>query len=231
MELTNEFHVPVPLERAWAVLTDVERIAPCMPGAQLEEVEGSEYRGGVKIKVGPITAQYKGKASFIEKDDVNHKAVLKAEGRDTKGQGNASATVTAVLVSVGNGTNVTVTTDLTVTGKVAQFGRGVMADVSKKLLEQFVHCLEHDVLATPEETVAAVAKESASVSEASANAPATEAAAPLGEPERPTVRKIDYKPAAPVNILETAGAPVIKRAAPIVAIVFLLVWLLRRRKK
>ena len=231
MELTNEFHVPVPLERAWAVLTDVERIAPCMPGAQLEEVEGSEYRGGVKIKVGPITAQYKGKASFIEKDDVNHKAVLKAEGRDTKGQGNASATVTAVLVSVGNGTNVTVTTDLTVTGKVAQFGRGVMADVSKKLLEQFVHCLEHDVLATPEETVAAVAKESASVSEAGANAPATEAAAPLGEPERPTVRKIDYKPAAPVNILETAGAPVIKRAAPIVAIVFLLVWLLRRRKK
>ena len=231
MELTNEFHVPVPLERAWAVLTDVERIAPCMPGAQLEEVEGSEYRGGVKIKVGPITAQYKGKASFIEKDDVNHKAVLKAEGRDTKGQGNASATVTAVLVSVGSGTNVTVTTDLTVTGKVAQFGRGVMADVSKKLLEQFVHCLEHDVLSTPEETVAAVAKESASVSEADANATATEAAAPSGEPERPTVRKIDYKPAAPVNILETAGAPVIKRAAPIVAIVFLLVWLLRRRKK
>ena len=243
MELTNEFYVPVPLERAWAVLTDVERIAPCMPGAQLEEVEGSEYRGGVKIKVGPITAQYKGKASFIEKDDVNHKAVLKAEGRDTKGQGNASATVTAVLVSVGNGTNVTVTTDLTVTGKVAQFGRGVMADVSKKLLEQFVHCLEHDVLSTPEETVAAVAKESASVSEATAgsggaagtsggaSAPASGSAAPLGEPERPTVRKIDYKPAAPVNILETAGAPVIKRAAPIAAIVFLLVWLLRRRKK
>ena len=236
MELTNEFHVPVPIERAWAVLTDVERIAPCMPGAQLEEVEGAEYRGGVKIKVGPITAQYKGKATFIEKDDVNHKAVLKAEGRDTKGQGNASATVTATLVSVGTGTDVKVATDLTVTGKVAQFGRGVMQDVSKKLLEQFVHCLEHDVLSTPEETVAAVANASASVSEAASSAAPSSSAAGGGasataEPERPAVRKIEYKPAAPVDLLETAGAPVIKRAAPVVAILFLLVWLLRRRKK
>ena len=89
MELTNEFHVNVPIERAWAVLTDIETIAPCMPGAALEEIEGDEYRGGVKIKVGPITAQYKGKATFLSKDDANHVAVLKAEGRDTKGQGNA----------------------------------------------------------------------------------------------------------------------------------------------
>ena len=129
------------------MLTDVERIAPALPGAQLQEIEGDEYRGIVKVKVGPITAQYKGKATFVEKDDANHKAVLKAEGRDTKGQGNASALITATLVPDGEGTKVTVHTDLTVTGKVAQFGRGVMADVSAKLLDQFVDHLESTVLA------------------------------------------------------------------------------------
>ena len=221
MELTNEFHVNVPVERAWAVLTDIETIAPCMPGAALEEIEGDEYRGGVKIKVGPITAQYKGKATFLSKDDANHIAVLKAEGRDTKGQGNASATITATLKTAGSGTDVVVSTDLTITGKVAQFGRGVLADVSAKILNQFVNCLEHDVLATPEETVASVA---------AASAAADEPTAPT-EPVKPAVRKIEYKPTEPVDLLGTAGAPVVKRAAPAVAILFLLVWLLRRRKK
>ena len=97
MELTNDFRVGVPVERAWAVLTDVELIAPCMPGAQLQEVEGDEYRGIVKVKVGPITAQYKGAARFVERDEAAHKAVLRAEGRDTRGQGNANATITATL--------------------------------------------------------------------------------------------------------------------------------------
>ena len=100
MELTNDFRVGVPVERAWAVLTDVELIAPCMPGAQLQEVEGDEYRGIVKVKVGPITAQYKGTARFVERDDDAHKAVLRAEGRDTRGQGNANATITATLTAV-----------------------------------------------------------------------------------------------------------------------------------
>jgi carbon monoxide dehydrogenase subunit G len=146
MELTNDFRVGVPVERAWAVLTDVELIAPCMPGAQLQEVEGDEYRGIVKVKVGPITAQYKGAARFVERDDAAHKAVLRAEGRDTRGQGNANATITATLTPDGDGTAVTVATDLTVTGRVAQFGRGVMADVSSKLLGQFVDCLENKLL-------------------------------------------------------------------------------------
>ncbi len=146
MELTNDFRVGVPVERAWAVLTDVELIAPCMPGAQLQEVEGDDYRGIVKIKVGPITAQYKGTAKFVERDDEAHRAVLRAEGRDTRGQGNANATITATLTPDGDGTAVTVATDLTVTGRVAQFGRGVMADVSAKLLGQFVDCLENKLL-------------------------------------------------------------------------------------
>ena len=105
MELTNTFDVSVPIEQAWAVLTDVERIAPCLPGAQLQEIEGDEYRGIVKVKVGPISAQYKGKATFVELDEEAHRAVLEGTGRDTRGQGNASATITAQLTPAGSGTH------------------------------------------------------------------------------------------------------------------------------
>ena len=147
MELTNDFRVALPVERAWAVLTDVEQIAPCLPGAQLQEIEGDEYRGIVKVKVGPITAQYKGQAKFLSLDAEQHVAVLRAEGRETRGQGNANATITATLTPDGEGTAVAIITDLTVTGRVAQFGRGVLADVSAKLLDQFVADLEKTVLA------------------------------------------------------------------------------------
>jgi uncharacterized protein len=150
VDLTNEFRVGVPVERAWEVLTDVERIAPCMPGAQLQEIEGDEYRGIVKVKVGPITAQYKGAAHFVEQDEAGHRAVLRAEGRETRGQGNASATITAQLEPDGDGTKISVITDLTITGRVAQFGRGVLADVSTKLLGQFADCLETKLLAGDE---------------------------------------------------------------------------------
>ena len=146
MKIEDEFRVDVPIDEAWKVLLDVERIAPCMPGAQLQEIEGDEYRGIVKIKVGPITAQYKGAARIVETDETAHQVVLKAEGRDTRGQGNASATVTATLTPAGSGTVVHIDTDLNITGKVAQFGRGVMADVSSKLLGQFASNLERDVL-------------------------------------------------------------------------------------
>ncbi len=146
MELTNEFTVDVPLEEAWDVLTDVTRIAPAMPGAKLEAVEGDEYRGVVKVKVGPVTAEYRGAATFVERDAASHRAVLRAEGRETRGQGNATATITATLVPSGDGTRVSVLTDLSITGRVAQFGRGVLADVSNKLLNQFVASLETTVL-------------------------------------------------------------------------------------
>jgi hypothetical protein len=215
VELTNEFSVRVPVEEAWRVLTDLERIAPCMPGAQLEEVEGDEYRGIVKIKVGPITAQYKGTATFQERDEAARKAVIRAEGRDTRGQGNASATVTATLEAEGDdSTKVTVLTDLTVTGKVAQFGRGVMADVSAKLMDQFVKALEADVLSGGK----------------AAEEPAAEAAEPEAAPSTGP-RKIDSKPAEPVDLLEHAGGTVAKRVGPIVGVLVVVLWLLRRRKK
>ncbi len=235
MELNNEFEVDRPIAEAWALLTDVERIAPCLPGAQLEEIEGEEFRGSVKVKVGPITANYKGKATFIEKDDANHKAVLKAEGRDAR-QGNANATITATLVPVGTGTKVTVSTDLAVTGKVAQFGRGVMAEVSEKLLKQFVVNLEAKVLAegsAPAPAEPAAAEPAHAVpAEPSAAAPA-DVATPVA-PAEPVVRRITpTEPVEPVDLLGATGAPMLKRLAPVaVAVLVLLLatrWLRRRR--
>ena len=127
MELSNEFEVAAPIERTWKVLTDLERIAPCLPGAQLQEVEGEEHRGVIKVKVGPITAQYKGKAVFVERDDAAHRAVLQADGRDTRGQGNASATISALLTATDGGTHVSVDTDLTL-GRRWYLGAGYESD-------------------------------------------------------------------------------------------------------
>ena len=208
MDLNHQFVVAVPVEDAWRILTDVERIAPCLPGAQLQEIEGDTYRGIVKVKVGPIQAQFKGQANFIERDDVAHKVVLKGEGRDTTGKGNASAIITAEMTAVdASNTAVTVNTDLSVTGKVAQFGRGAMADISDKLLAQFVVNLN-----------ALIAEQ-----------PAT-AAAPAATPE-PTegVRTIESAEVAPLDLLSAAGSPILKRAVPVVVVVVaVLVWLVVR---
>ena len=234
MELTNEFRVALPVERAWAVLTDVERIAPCLPGAQLQEVEGDEYRGVVKVKVGPITAQYKGAARFLSKDEDAHVAVLRAEGRETRGQGNANATITATLTPEDDGTSVAINTDLQITGRVAQFGRGVLADVSSKLLDQFVADLEGTVLANdPIEAVqpapdAPVVEPALPVEDVAMAQPA-----PVDAPEKPAVRKIDSPEAKPVDLLDAAGSPVAKRVGPVlaaIAVVWLLKKLLSRRK-
>jgi carbon monoxide dehydrogenase subunit G len=218
MELTNDFRVSVPVEQAWAVLTDVERIAPCMPGAELQEVEGDEFRGVVKVKVGPITASYKGKATFVERDNAAHKAVLRAEGRDSRGAGNANATITATLTPDGDGTSVSVLTDLTVTGKVAQFGRGVLADVSAKLLTQFVECLETTVLGS-------------STSEPTEAVPVAEPAPEPGVQPAPVPRRIDSAPAQPVDLLDAAGGSVAKRALPLLGVLAALWLLLRRRRR
>ena len=155
-QLVNEFTVNRPIDEAWAVITDVERIAPCLPGAQLQEIEGDIYRGIVKIKLGSITPQFKGQATFIERDDAAHRAVLKAEGRDTGGRGNASAEIEANAESLSpTSTRVVVTTDLHITGKVAQFGRGIIGDVSKKLMAQFAGNLNTMLDEQPAETAAA----------------------------------------------------------------------------
>ena len=159
MELSNTFEVKAPIEEAWTKLTDLELIAPAMPGAQLEEVEGDEYRGTVKVKVGPITAKYKGTAKIVDKDDDAKMVIIDAKGRDTRGQGNANATITAQLTEAGaDVTKVELVTDLTLTGKVAQFARGVLSDVSTKLIGQFVDNLESDVFAGGDKASTAAAQ-------------------------------------------------------------------------
>jgi uncharacterized protein len=146
VDLTHEFEVPLSIDEAWSVLTDLERVAPCLPGAQLDEIEGDEYRGRVKIKVGPITVEYKGTATFLERLQETHVAVLRAQGRETKGQGSAAATITATLEEAGaSNTKVNVLTELDISGRVAQFGRGALADVSSKILGQFAANLEKDL--------------------------------------------------------------------------------------
>lgn len=142
MKIDNEFTVNAPIERAWALLTDLEAIAPCLPGAQLTGMEGDAYLGKVKIKVGPVTAEYAGTARFAEKDDAGYRAVIDARGRDSRGAGNASALITAQLREEDSHTVVTVDTDLKISGKIAQFGSGMIKEVSQKLLGQFVNCLE-----------------------------------------------------------------------------------------
>jgi carbon monoxide dehydrogenase subunit G len=197
MDLNHEFTVNVPVAEAWAILTDLERIAPCLPGAQLSEVEGDTYRGQVKIKVGPILAQFKGQASFVSRDDVAHKATLKGEGRDTTGKGNASAMITAELTSVTpTSTKCTVHTDLSISGKVAQFGRGALADVSDKLLAQFSENLNQLISAAPAPSAPVAAETSPAPS------------------EQPAIRKIDGPEVAPLNLLDTAGSTIAKRAIP-----------------
>ncbi len=249
MELINEFTVNASIDKTWATLTDLELIAPCMPGAQLTEIEGENYRGHVKVKVGPITAQFKGQAHFVERDEVNHRAVLKGEGRDTGGKGNASALITAQLDSVdATSTKCVVTTDLTITGKVAQFGRGAMADVSDKLLKQFVTNLETQVLSANDTPPTPPAQATAGATAATENlapptGPVADPAPPAapagggsagagsaGAAEEPKVRKIESRPAEPIDLLGTAGAPMLKRLAPIAAVLLLLLVLLRRRK-
>jgi carbon monoxide dehydrogenase subunit G len=197
MDLNHEFTVNVPVAEAWAILTDLERIAPCLPGAQLTEIEGDTYRGQVKIKVGPILAQFKGQASFVSRDDAAHTATLKGEGRDTTGKGNASAMITAELTSVTpTSTKCTVHTDLSISGKVAQFGRGALADVSDKLLAQFSENLNQLISAAPAPSAPIVAETTPAAS------------------EQPTIRKIDGPEVAPLNLLDTAGSTIAKRAIP-----------------
>ncbi|MGA0804347.1 MAG: SRPBCC family protein [Ilumatobacteraceae bacterium] len=209
MDLHHEFTVPVPASDAWRILTDLERLAPCLPGAQLTEVEGEVYRGQVKVKVGPILAQFKGQASFVSRDDANFLASLKAEGRDTTGKGNASATITARLDPVTDtSAKCTVDTQLNISGKVAQFGRGALADVSDKLLLQFVDNLNSLIASQP---VTASNSTTSSASDSSAMDTAVETAPPT-----PGVRKIEQThDVAPLDLLDTAGSTIVKRLVPV----------------
>jgi carbon monoxide dehydrogenase subunit G len=219
MKLENRFTVPVPVEEAWKVLLDVERIAPCMPGATLTSIDGDDFEGTVKVKVGPINLTYGGKARFVSKDEATHVVIINGSGKETRGTGTAKALITCRLVAKGGTTEVEVDTDLNVTGKPAQFGRGVLADVSGKLVDQFAACLSDEIrgsTATPEPA-------SASPTSASATEPPPAPPGPRVLPQR--------APAEAIDLLGTAGAPVLKRLAPVLAGLIALLLVLRRLRR
>ena len=232
-KLLNEFVVRRPIDQTWAVLTDVERIAPCMPGAQLQEIEGDVYRGVVKVKLGPISTAFKGQAQFVERDDTAHRAVLKGQGRDTGGNGNADALITAQLEQVSSdSTKCVVTTELHITGKVAQFGRGIMGDVSEKLMGQFATNL-NTMLEQEQSEPAPVAADTAESGTASTASPTVEPepALPAATSATPSVRTINGPAAEPIELSDVAGTAVVKRLLPLLGGLVILLLVLRRLRK
>ena len=221
-QLINEFTVNRPIEEAWPLITDLERIAPCLPGAELQEIEGETYRGVVKVKLGAISSQFKGEAHFTERDDENYRAVIKGAGRDTGGRGNASAEISAQAESLSpTSTRVAVTTDLHITGKVAQFGRGIMGDVSSKLMAQFADNLNEMI---DEQGVSAAATAAAPVT---ADEPAGSTST---TPATSEVRKIEGPASEPIDLMEVGGSSIVKRAAPALIALVLILLLVRRRR-
>lgn len=243
MDMNNSFEVNSPVGETWEVLTDVEQIAPCLPGASLTGVSGSQYQGLVKVKVGPITAQYRGTAEFVERDDQAHRAVISAKGRDTRGAGNASAVITAQLHEVDAGTTrVDVRTKLTITGRVAQFGRGVMADVSAKLMSQFADNLADLIASSSREGDGDVdaGADSGTDGDADAESDTTDAGADSDAGTDSDAAGASAASAGPasgddaeaVDLFSVAGAPLLKRLVPVLvvaAVVALVVILVARR--
>ncbi|WP_219460378.1 SRPBCC family protein [Nonomuraea rhizosphaerae] len=230
MRFEHEFSVPVPVEQAWAVLLDVERVAPCLPGATLDIFESDEFTGRMKVKVGPITVTYRGSAKFEDVDKDSHTLTIRASGKEARGSGTASATVKARLTPTDGSTTVAVETSFNVTGRPAQFGRGVMAEVGGKLIDRFAANLAQ-LLTEP-------------APEAAQAGTAVPAAAPVLElvPEPLPAPEEDVRPTGTLrtsltpdeealDLLEIAGAPLLKRIAPIAGAVAALVfigWLIRR---
>ncbi len=233
-QLVNEFTVNRPIDEAWPLITDVERIAPCLPGAELQEIEGETYRGVVKIKLGAISSQFKGEANFIERDDEGHRVVIKAAGRDTGGRGNASAEITAQAESLSpTSTRVIVETDLHITGKVAQFGRGIMGDVSSKIMGQFADNLNE--MLDQEGVPSSANEDQASDSNVEAEPEPTghgEAGQEIDDADdaAPQVRKIDGPAKDPIDLMAVGGTSVVKRAAPALLALLILLLILRRRR-
>jgi carbon monoxide dehydrogenase subunit G len=239
IELDNSFTVPVPPEQAWDVLLDVERIAPCMPGASVTSVEGDEIAGQVKVKLGPLSLSYKGTAKFTEKDPASHTLAIEATGKETRGAGTASATVHASLkpADAEGQTTVSIHTSLNVTGRPAQFGRSLLPEVSGKLIDQFAANLAAlinstsrsaeagagaEAEAAPAQDAVAAAGDAASAATAAGTAAATQSAA---APEQPVARPQQEDS---LNLIKLVGGPVLKRVIP-VAVAAALIAIFQRR--
>lgn len=244
MELDHEFTVPVPVDQAWSVLLDVERLAPCVPGATLDSIDGDEFTGRLKVKLGAMTITYRGAAKILVADEATRTVTLEGTGKEARGSGTASVTVLAQLHDEGEATRVTVRTELNVTGRPAQFGRNILSEVGGKLIGRFASALAEELAAdqaTPEATAEPVAEATA---EATAEPAADQADKPeaAGESEQTGKPAAEEAPAAArpvrerrseeaINLLEVAGPSIAKRVAPIAvgAVILLVLWWLFRR--
>ncbi|HJQ03073.1 MAG TPA: SRPBCC family protein [Jatrophihabitans sp.] len=224
MQLEHTFTVPADIEQAWMVLLDIERIGPCLPGATIDSVDGDDFTGTVKVRVGPIGLTYQGKASFVEKDAAAHRAVIRAQGKDTRGNGTANATVTATLSSQDGQTQVVVQTDLNITGRPAQFGRGVMVDVGNKLIGQFADCLAGKLTASAEPAPPEPAPPDRATS--SGAEPVEDARSRSGSP----AHAAPTSEAQPIDLLGSAGPALVKRLVPLAVVAVVLFVILRRRR-
>ncbi len=221
MKLENEFTVPAPIGQAWDVLLDLERVAPCLPGAALEGSEGAVHNGTMTVKIGPITARYKGTVEIEEADEQARRAVMRAKARDARG-GTAAATITSTMQEVADGTRVQVETEMRITGPAAQFGRGVMQDVSAKMMGRFADCLAEQMSGGP-----------APAAEPTATTPRRPAATPPPGPAGDSAEAA-AKPRPTEDVLDLGEASreaVIKRAAPIAAGIAGLILLLAIRRR
>src|SRR4051812_29360072 len=252
MQLENSFTIDAPIEKAWEALNTPQTIAPCFPGATLTEYEGDTFTGTVKVKLGPISLTYKGKGVYKERDDAAHRVVIDASGRDSRGNGTAEATVTGTMTADGpDRTAVTMVTDMTITGRPAQFGRGVISDVADKIIGQFSACVASKL--APEQATGSAAPSSTGSDAAAADggstngsgapttATATAAKGPVlaSAPSTPAPASVP-RVAAPsmrsevdaIDLLDTAGAPVLKRVAPVAGglLLLLIIFLIKRSR-
>ena len=223
MEFTHEFTVPADVETTWRTLTDLERVAPCLPGAQFDEVEDGVHRGRVKIKVGPVAMTYQGTAELVEADDRAKRARIDARGREARGSGTASADVLATLAAGSTGTTVRVVTDLQVTGKPAQFGRGVMQDVGTKVIDQFARRLEQ-LLEEDGGTGAA----DGTPSRTGAGRGDAVTPLPVGAPGPPEHPSADERDDDALDLVGVAGAATAKRVVPVVLALLVVAAIIRR---
>ena len=229
MKIDNEFTVSVPIEMAWQALTDLAEVSLCLPGARLTGVEDEVYSGEVRVKLGPVVSEYAGTAQFAEKDDAVYRAVIDAKGRDSRGAGNASAVITMQLRGDGLRTVVSVDTDLKISGKIAQLGGGMIAEVSQKLLGQFADCLEAK-LAAPLSSELPVAEEASGVpvAEVASDVPAAReesgvpvagAASGLPAAAATSGMPIVAEPPEPLDLMGLAAGSMLKRLVPVVLVI------------
>ena len=220
MDLQNSFVVPSDIDTAWKQLQDVEGLATCMPGATLTSHDGDDFTGSVKVKLGPVSMVFAGQARFVSKDEATHTVVIEGAGKETKGTGTAKGLVTAVLVQEApDRTRVDVNTEITITGKAAQFGRGVMQDVAGRIIDQFSANLAAMMTAGGAEATAAASASEGGEPGTTTTAPPKPAVLPHHEDS--------------IDLLGTAGAPVLQRAIPVaiglVVVIGVIIWIARRK--